>query len=91
MTWAALIVAHLQRSKRAGESFENAWAMALAAHPPRGRDLGELRPSLFDPPTEGAVEFTRRVCGDAWHNRDPESKLRYFAADTLLDHEALVA
>jgi hypothetical protein len=81
--WAALIVAHLRESKLAGEpDHAVAWAAAVRAYPPRGRDLyGEGPISLFDPPTETTVEFTRRVTADAWYGRNP--KLRYFQPEAL--------
>jgi hypothetical protein len=82
--WAERVVARLCELRRDGwdpADYDGAWAVALAENPPRGRDVGEERPSLFDPPTESVVEFTRRCCADAWMGRSPG--LRYFRADTV--------
>lgn len=82
MGWSSRVIEALLVARRNGvERFEVAWRMALEAHPPGARELGPPgdRQALFDVELleqggereESMVEFTRRVCADAWHGRRP--------------------
>lgn len=72
--WSSRVIQTLLVLKRAGLDFEDSWRFALEQHPPRGRDLGEQRPTLFAEGAEGElspVEFLRVSAEDAWHGRRP--------------------
>lgn len=84
--WHEAVVASLVQSKRQGLSFESAWARALREHRPRSRDeRGSFEEgTLFDVSgqvEESLVEFTQRVCLDAWHGGRPS--LRNFTLGML--------
>jgi hypothetical protein len=82
VSWAEEIVAVLLDCKREGFEFDVAWKHALLAHPARrGRDRGPERPTLLDEPAESLVDFTRRVCRDAWYGHG--SSVGRFGVDML--------
>lgn len=85
--WNARVVEHLVMLKRQGLGFDDAWLMAMRAHPPRGRDCGPERPTLLDDPreSESLVAFHRRACSDAWFGRRPE--LKHFHPSLLIDRD----
>lgn len=76
--WIGEVVARLGLCKRAGMDFDTAWRDTLRACPPRGRDMGEERPTLFATSRDdvSVVEFFRAAAEDAWHGRRPA--LRHF-------------
>lgn len=81
--WSARIVASLQESKRRGLGFDQAWGLALQSHPPAARDLGpEIRSLWAAVEEESVVEFTERVCREAWRN-ESESAVRHLATSDV--------
>ena len=77
MSWSAAVVAHLVHLRRQGVTdFAAAWDLAIQAHPPSMRDkYGQGPLTLLEQPEESLVDFTRRVCADAWTGR--RSVLRF--------------
>jgi hypothetical protein len=88
MSWTSDVVDHMLESKRAGFTHREAWRLALMAHPPRGRDLGPVTPSLLPDPdmAESVVAFFQRATYDAWHGFRPE--LAHFDASLLAGADA---
>jgi hypothetical protein len=82
MSWQADVVERLCDYKAAGVPFDEAWRQAMIDCPPRGRDMGPERPSLFDRDTS-QVAFFRRAADDAWHGRKPA--LQGFHPSLLLE------
>ena len=89
-SWPALVVDAMLEFKRAGFEFEEAWSMALARWPARGRDTGPRSPALFDGMTtwqirhaDTLVGFFKRACDDAWHGRKPA--LQHFHPSLLME------
>lgn len=82
--WTAAVVGYLCQLKADGRDFDESWELAVRRFPPRGRDLGEARPTLWAAPgDESVVAATRRFCDDAWHGRRPA--LRHFAVESMRD------
>lgn len=81
--WTEQVVSYLRRCKRDGHGFSESWDGAMRKFPARSRDLGEYRPTLFAEGPESVVEFFRRVCDDAWHDRQPA--LRHFSVSAMRD------
>lgn len=83
--WTSAVVGYLCQLKADGHDFEEAWELAVRRFPPRGRDVGEERPTLFARvgDAETVVEFFRRVCSDAWEGRQPS--LRHFGVESMRD------
>lgn len=84
--WSSRMIDCLCAFKRAGFTFEEAWRFALEQNPPRGRDLGPERPTLWDEELS-PQEFLRRECCDAWHGR--RKVLRHLVLPVHADERAL--
>lgn len=84
-TWTGAVAGYLGELKRDGLDFDESWTLALLRFPPRGRDIGEYRPTLIPRPGDGesVVEFFRRACDDAWHGR--RQALRNFSVSAMRD------
>lgn len=79
--WNSRIIDELVELKATGMAFGAAWRLAIAEYPAPSVARGVRdRPALFDFALDGSlemddetvVEFTRRICDDAWHGRRPE-------------------
>lgn len=83
--WQGAVVGYLCQLKGEGREFDESWELAMRRFPARGRDLGEYRPSLIPRPGDGesVVEFFRRACDDAWHDR--RRALRHFSVSAMRD------
>lgn len=88
LSWEARMVDSLVALKRSGcRDFDYAWAQAVKANPPRGRDAAVT--ALFDEDGLPQVSLADAFCNyaeDAWHGRKPG--LRAFSMDLVreLDH-----
>jgi hypothetical protein len=72
MSWTADLTDALCEYKTAGLTFDDAWRVGLAKHPPQLRELGILGSSLDtleDQAGAAALEWLRGVMLDAWHGR----------------------
>lgn len=96
MSWAADVSGHLVglKLRHPGMEYEEAWRLALRAHPARGRDAGAATPRLFEEDgsrSDTVVAFTRRVCEHAWLNvvgvpgSGDGPSLRFFRVELLRD------
>jgi hypothetical protein len=66
--WSQAMVARLVELKADGHcTFYRAWELALKENPPRGSDMGEFMPTLWQHEDDSLVEFLRTACDHAWH------------------------
>lgn len=84
-SWQAKVVECLCGLRRAGLDFESSWKKAMTLHPPRGRDCGPERPTLWSDGEMPLVAFFRRACDDAWHGRQPA--LQHFHPSLLIERD----
>lgn len=82
--WVETIVGELRAAKLRGAPFEDAWTRAVRLYPPKGRDAGRSDGALFDPDQDGetVVQFTYRVCRQAWFGERPA--LAGFTMDAMM-------